>query len=76
MADIRRVDKRRADGRELADGPIVGAPTARIAEAPRMHRDQRFQPCPQLVGQDLLTHEVIMERPVSQAKLTHQLILN
>ncbi|MDX8146973.1 hypothetical protein SK854_32995 [Lentzea sp. BCCO 10_0061] len=36
-----------------------------MAETPRAHRDQRFQPSPQLVGEDLLTHPTRPARTVA-----------
>ena len=57
-------------------GAVIGALAAGIAETPWMHRKERLQPLPQLVGQNLLTHTKILESPAVPAKSTRRLILN
>jgi hypothetical protein len=45
----------------LQRGAVVGTPATRMTETPQVLWDQRFQPSPQLVGQDLLAHAMILE---------------
>jgi len=60
----------------LQRSPVIRTPSTWIAEASRMCRYQRLKPRPQLVGQDLLTHPVMLEHQTLQPKPTRQLILN
>jgi hypothetical protein len=55
---------------------VIGTPPSRMLEPPRTQRDQRLQPRPNLVSQDLLVHTGIVEDPDLSNNPTRRLILN